>query len=109
MLGYIPAMLKNFQHLRSFKCQYSPHPAPTITYGAKIQWANKEKDLPTLDKDGINLVQQIIGSALYLGRMIDNTILVTCNDIEIQQTKTELSGSPPLPHLTPPLFLNNKN
>ena len=43
-------------------------------------------DSPTLPKEGIKLVQSIIGAALYLEQMIDNTIFMACNDIATQKT-----------------------
>lgn len=90
MPGYIPALLNKFQQSRTFKQQYSPHPAPNMIHGAKTQWVHEEKSLPILDKEGIKLAQQIIGGALYLGRIIDSTILVTCNEITLNQNKSTM-------------------
>jgi len=85
MPGYIPKLLQKLNHQQPTKPQYSPHPAPIITYGAKIQ-QSMEDDSPTLDTKGNTLVRQIVGAALYIGRFIDMTLLVACNEIALQQT-----------------------
>lgn len=73
------------------KPQYSPHPAPTITCGSKLQQAMKEDDSPTLDKTGNNIVRSIVGAALFIGRFIDMTLLVACNEIALDQTNSTMS------------------
>ena len=72
------------QHVPPLKPQHSPHPVPQIEYGSKIQKPIPEDDSPLLPKEGITYIQHIIGTVLYLARIIDSTLLVTCNDIAIQ-------------------------
>ena len=88
MLGYILKLLKQLQYSIPTTPQYSPNLAPNINYGTKVQLATKEDTSPKLDKNGIKLIQSIRGAALYIACMIDITLLVTCNDIGIQQTQS---------------------
>ena len=67
------------------KLQYSPHPAPTIVYGKKVQQAITDTS-PILDKDSNNLVRSIVGVVLFIGQFIDMTLLISCNEIVLQQT-----------------------
>ena len=46
--------------------------------------AKREYNSPKLDEKGIKLIWSIIEVVLYIGRLIDMIILVTCNDIGIQ-------------------------
>jgi len=86
MPSYIPNLVKKLQHVPPLKPQHSPHPAPQIEYGSKIQEPLPEDDSPLLPAQGITYIQRIIGAALYLARIIDSTLLVACNDIAIKQT-----------------------
>ena len=86
--GYIPKLLERLNHAIPTTPQYSPNPAPNIVYGSKIQLAKEVDSSSKLDANGIKQIQSIVGAALYLGRLIDMTILVTCNDIAIQQTQS---------------------
>jgi len=88
MPDYIPKLLQRLQHETPSTPQHSPHPAPNITYGSKIQLAKTDDHSPKLDDKGIKLIQSIIGAALYIGRLLDMTILVACNEIAIQQTNS---------------------
>ena len=44
----------------------------------------EENTLPILDKNSMNLMKSVVGSTLYFGRIIENTILVANNDIGYQ-------------------------
>ena len=83
MPGYIPKLLKKLHYQPPTKPQYSPHPAPTIKYGSKLQQVLEDDNSPILDKIGNNLVRSIVGAALYIGRFIDMTLLVACNEIAL--------------------------
>ena len=91
MPGYIPKLLKKLNHQLPTKPQYSPHPAPTITYGIKLQQALKDDDSPILNQSGNNLVRSIVGAALFIGRFIDMTLLVACNEIALNQTNSTMA------------------
>jgi len=88
MPDYIPKLLERLKHAVPTTPQYSPNPAPNVVYGSKIQFAKEEDVSPKLDAKGIKLIQSIVGAALYIGRLLEMTILVTCNDIGIQQTQS---------------------
>ena len=87
MPGYLPRLLQRLLHVKPKSNQDSPFPAPHIKYGEKTQYAFEEEDLPILEKEGITIIQSIVGASLYFGRIIDNTILVAVNDIGSQQAK----------------------
>ena len=91
MPGYIPKLLDKLKHLQPSLPQYSPNPAPHITYGTKVQLAKEVDKSPPLDEQGIKLIQSIIGATLYIARILEMTLLVTCNDIGIQQTKSTMN------------------
>ena len=91
MPGYIPKLLDKLKHLQPSLPQYSPNPAPHITYGTKVQLAKEVDKSPPLDEQGIKLIQSIVGATLYIARILEMTLLVTCNDIGIQQTKSTMN------------------
>ena len=72
------------------KPQFSPHDHAPFTYLKKGQrQLATEPDLTPLltDKKDIQRVQSIIGSLLYYGRTLDNTILPALNELSITQSK----------------------
>ena len=91
MPRYIPKLLKKLNHVTPSIPQFSPNPALHITYGTKVQLAKGEDTSPPLDSKGIKLIQSIVGATLYIARIRDMTLLVTCNDIGIQQTKSTMN------------------
>ena len=91
MPGYIPKLLNKLKHIAPSLPQYSPNPSPHITYGAKVQLAKGEDTSPPLDGKGITLIQSIVGATLYIARILEMTLLVTCNNIGIQQTKSTIN------------------
>ena len=88
MPGYVPKLLQRLKHIVPSTPQFSPNPSPHVTHGTKVQFAKGEDTSPLLDGDGIKLVQSIVGATLYIARILEMTLLVTCNDIGIQQTKS---------------------
>ena len=84
MPGAIPKFLAKLQHITPTKKQFSPHPAPTITCGQKLQTALSDES-PILTKEDNTLVRRIVGFALCIARMLDMTMLVACNEIALQQ------------------------
>jgi len=67
MPGYIPKLLKKLHHQPPTKPQYSLHLASTIKYSSKLQQVLEDDNSLILDKIGNNLVQSIVGVALYIG------------------------------------------
>ena len=86
MPEYVTKALHKFKQDMSSKPEYSPHAHAKPVYGAKIQYAEKEDDSEKLDQPGINRIQQIVGTFLYYGIAIDNTILPALSDIAAEQS-----------------------
>ena len=86
MPGYVQKVLHKYQHTAPSKPEYSPHQYVEPAYGQKIQLAPFD-DSPLLDNKGTKRIQGIIGSLLYYGRAIDNTILKAINKISAVQAK----------------------
>ena len=87
MPGYIEKALNRFTHTMTAKPQHAPHAWTPLDYGSHIQYAPVEDDSMPLDKQGINLLQQIVGTLLYYARAIDNTMLVALGTLVAAQTK----------------------
>ena len=65
MPGYVEKVLNRFTHTASTKPQHATHPWTPPEYRAQIQYAPEADTSMPLDKHGITLVQQIIGTFLY--------------------------------------------
>jgi hypothetical protein len=76
MPGYVEKALHRFTHPDPTKPQHAPHPWIAPEYGASIQYAGPEDTSTPLNKAGITRLQQIIGTFLFYGRAVDNTMLV---------------------------------
>jgi hypothetical protein len=86
MYKYTMKNLKKYNHEKPRKptdCPYEPYPKK---YGAASQEVLPEDTLEPLDKEGLKFVQQVVGSFLYLGRAIDNTLLMGLNAIANEQS-----------------------
>ena len=55
-------------------------------YGQKVQYAEPTNDASTLDSVDINLIQKIVGTFLYYGIAVDNTILFALSTIASEQS-----------------------
>jgi hypothetical protein len=85
MPKYVQNLLIKYKHPIPKRKQYTPcYPEP-ITYGKHPQNTVIDDSTP-LSKDNIHLIQSIIGTVLYYGRIIDNTILPAVNDISLEQS-----------------------
>ena len=67
------------------KPEYSPHKHVEPNYGQKVQYAEPTDYAPKLDSVDINLIQKIVGTFLYYGIAVDNTILVALSTIASEQ------------------------
>ena len=47
---------------------------------------SEEENLPMLKKDGIILTQSVVRASLHFGKIIDNLMLVTVNEIGSQHS-----------------------
>ena len=66
--------------------QKSPHNWDRPVYGAHIQYALEDTNLPLLLPLETTCVQQIVGTLLFYTRAIDNTMLVALNSITTEQS-----------------------
>ena len=87
MPQYVPKALKRIGHIFSGKPEHSPAAHTPINYGSKVQYAELDQNLPLLGDKEIKMIQIIVGIFIYYGIAIDNTILVTLNDIAAEQSK----------------------
>jgi Reverse transcriptase (RNA-dependent DNA polymerase) len=87
MPGYIESALQRFAHPPPEEPEHSPHAWIAPEYGASTQYAAPDDDSPPLSKDGITRLQQIIGTLLFYGRAVDNTMLVALGTVAAAQTQ----------------------
>ena len=88
MPEYVKKSLHKFKQEMSRKPRYAPHEHVKPVYGVKIQYAEDEDDSEKVDQLGINRIQQIVGTFLYYGIAIDNTILSALSNIAVEQSVT---------------------
>ena len=85
MYGYILDIRNKYGHLTPKKPQYSPHKHWPIDYGAKQKIVQPTYTSPPLNEKGIKRVQDIAGALLYVGRAVNNKILVALRSIGYRQ------------------------
>ena len=81
MPHYLKKALLRFKHLREKKPTYSPAPYDSPEYGAKIQYAPVEETTKQLSDAEIKILQTVVGIFLYYVRALDNTMLVSTNNL----------------------------
>ena len=74
-----------YDHPDTIKPQHSPYKHAPIIYGAKLQYAAKDNDSPSLDADGILRVQSIVSVLMFYGRAVDSKFLVALRELGQQQ------------------------
>ena len=67
------------------KPQLSPHKCREVKYGRKKQLAPEENSSKPLKDAGICWFQTIVGALLWIGRAVNNTLLVALSVIGSQQ------------------------
>jgi hypothetical protein len=87
MPGYVEKALHRFTHPNPTKPQHAPHLWIAPDYGASIQYAEPEDTSTPLNKQCITRLQQIIGTFLFYGRAVDNTMLVALGTLAAAQTQ----------------------
>ena len=85
MDGYILDIRNKYQHMNPKKPQYSPHKHRLIDCGATQQLVKPTDTSQPLNEKGIKIIQGIVGALLYVGRAINNKLLVVLNAIGAQQ------------------------
>ena len=85
MDGYILDIRNKFQHMQPKKPQLSPHKHRPIDYGATQQLVQPTDTSKPLNEKGIKRIQGIMGVLLYVGRAVNNKLLVALSAIGSQQ------------------------
>jgi hypothetical protein len=87
MPNYVSEALHKFQHPAPYRPEHAPHDWTKPAYGQRQQFVTPHDDSDPLDQDGINRVQQVVGTFLYYARAIDSTAMVAINSISSEQAK----------------------
>ena len=87
MPGYVKKQLIKYNHPMPKSPQHCPWSPQPIQYGSKTQDPIPPDESPALDKKGIKLIQQVVGSFLYYCRATDTTIPEALSELSQQQTK----------------------
>ena len=70
--------------------QHQPFPSTPIQYGSKTQYAKERSTAPLLDAKGKKFIQQVCGKFLFLGCVVDASLLCPISAIPSQSaTPTE--------------------
>ena len=85
MYGYILDIRNKYGHITQKKSHYSPHKHRPIDYGATQQIVQPTNTIPPLKDKGVKIVQFIMGALLYVGREVNNKLLVALSAIGAQQ------------------------
>ena len=85
MPDYIQKALKKYGHKPPKKPQYAPHIWAAKFYGKKPQQATPTDTTKKLKGKEITTTQSKIGTFLYYGRAVDQTILPALGEISVQQ------------------------
>ena len=85
---FYSSLLPKVKHQLSSKLQCRPFPSPHVACGKHVQISPDTDASPKLDDKRMKFVQIIVGAALCMGGLIDNTILVATNELGINQTKS---------------------
>ena len=79
--------MQKYKHIHPIKPQYPPYPTAHLKYGAAYQEPIPENTAPSVRKDGITRVQQVVGSILYYYQSVDSTFLMALYTITSDQEK----------------------
>ena len=85
MDGYILEIRNKYHHMTPKKPQYSPHKHRPIDYGATQQLVQPTNTSPPLNEKGIKRIQGIVRALLYVGRAVNNKLLVALSTIGARQ------------------------
>ena len=82
---YILDLRNKYQYMNPKKPQYSSHKYGPIDYGDSQQLVQPTDKSPLLNEKGIKRIQGIVEELLYLGREVNNKLLVALSAIGAQQ------------------------
>jgi hypothetical protein len=86
MPSYVSNVLSRLQHDAPKHPQHTPSRYVTPVYGAKTQYATKDKTLPLMAKQCLT-IKKVSGPVLYYARAVNPTVLMPLTDIVTEQTK----------------------
>ena len=86
MDGYILDLRNKFQHMQPKKPQFSPHKHRPIDYGATQQLVQPTDTSQPLNEKGIKRIQGIVGALIYVGREVNNKLLLALSAIGAHQS-----------------------
>jgi len=84
MPEYIPKLFHKLQCTPK-TLEHNPHTYKPPAFGKIIQCTEPPDSTPALPPHHKKRIQQIVGSLLYYTRAVDNTILMTVNDLVVAQ------------------------
>ena len=85
MKNYIKILPLKLNHPMPHKTQLTPHKCREVKYGSKTQLAPEEDTSKPLNDAGMLWVQKIVGVLLWIGRAMNNKLLVDLSEIGYQQ------------------------
>ena len=97
--NHIAKSLRRFNRNSPAKIVHSPVNLEPPTCRAKVQCATKEWSRAALSASTILLTHQVVGVFLHCARALDNTMLVTVNDLSHQQASATTSTMDTITHL----------
>ena len=83
----------------TLKPQLSPHKHRPIDYGATQQLVQPTDTIQPLNEKGIKIIQGIMGDLLYVGREVNNKLIVALSAIGAQQAAATEGTSAAIEHL----------
>ena len=87
MKDYVRKALQRFKHDPPTRKQHAPSSWTPPQYGQKQQMAPEEDTTAPLKRAQIKRLQEVIGTFLFYGRAVDNTMLVALGTLATAQTK----------------------
>ena len=96
MPRYFYRALVQFNHTKPTQFQHTQNQWNNPAYGQRVQYANEGDNSEKLNAKRKKIVQAIVGSFLYHGRVLETPTLVALNDIGRQQaspTKKYIKGN----------------
>ena len=87
MPEYVKHALHKFQHLLPSRLENSPYVNNAPICGRSIQYSDPEDSSDLLPPIDCNLIQQMLGKCFYYGIALDNTLLISLNEISLEQSK----------------------
>ena len=96
--GYTLKQLKKFKHIAT-KLEHSPSKFSPPIYGQKTQLTKPKTKSKQLSKEEIKTLQQVIGSFLFYGRVVDSTLLHALNSLASDQAKATENTKADMTHL----------